>query len=79
MAETTDPDAATARPLPPVNAMSEWQQRGWRCVWCANPLGVGLGTALEEEHVIPPGGAAYRWFPRECSDTQACATREARR
>jgi len=79
MANTTEPETVTARPLPPVSEMTDAQQRGWRCTWCAAPLGLGLGTALGEEHIVPKGGAAYSWFPRECPDTQACAAREARR
>lgn len=63
--------------LPPVSDMIEPQQRGTRCVWCREPLGVGLGVDLGEQRVVPPTGAAYLWFPRECLDAAACAHRAA--
>lgn len=66
------------RELPPIRDMIEPQQRGWACVWCSEPLGVGLGVDLGEQRVVPPSGAAYSWFPRECLDGAACAEREAR-
>ncbi|WP_097865944.1 hypothetical protein [Streptomyces sp. rh34] len=66
------------RELPPVSDMLEQQQRGWTCVWCSEPLGVGLGVDLGEQRVVPPTGAAYSWFPRECFDAGACSERAPR-
>lgn len=61
--------------LPPVTALSEQQQRGWRCVWCRYPLTVGEDVDLGEQRARPAGGAAYSWFPRACADEKACAAR----
>lgn len=66
------------RELPPVSDMIEPQQRGTRCVWCSEPLGVGLGLDLGEQRVVPESGAAYSWFPRECFEATACAERATR-
>lgn len=69
----------TVRDLPPVAGLTEQQQRGWRCVWCREPLTVGADVDLGEQRARPIGGAAYSWFPRCCSDVEACATREDKR
>ncbi|MGY3682977.1 hypothetical protein [Streptomyces sp. TE33382] len=61
--------------LPPVSTLSEQQQRGRACTWCAEPLGTDLG----EQRVRPATGAAYSWFPRECLDALACPGRRAAR
>ncbi|MGA5472512.1 hypothetical protein ACPCUK_27535 [Streptomyces arboris] len=57
--------------------MSEQQQRGWNCVWCAGWLPAGLSADLGQQRVIPETGASYLWFPRECLDTAACSERAA--
>ncbi|WP_405548705.1 hypothetical protein [Streptomyces microflavus] len=67
----------TTRALPPVKDLTEAQQRGWVCVWCRAALGIGLGVGLGEQRVRPADGAAYSWFPRQCSDAAACQAREA--
>ncbi|WP_069751543.1 MULTISPECIES: hypothetical protein [Streptomyces] len=67
----------TRRPLPSVTDTTEAQQRGWACVWCRALLGIGLGVGLGQQRVTPATGAAYLWFPRQCSDTVACLAREA--
>ncbi|MFB7548616.1 hypothetical protein [Streptomyces sp. NPDC056154] len=67
----------TVRDLPPVSDLTEQQQRGWSCVWCRAALTVGEDMDLGEKRARPEGGAAYSWFPRACSDTAACAAREA--
>lgn len=67
----------TTRSLPSITSLTEAQQRGWACVWCSGPLGIGLGDDLGEQRVKPADGAAYSWFPRQCSDTVACLAREA--
>lgn len=64
----------TQRPLPSVTTLTEAQQRGWACVWCRSALGIDLGVDLGEQRVKPADGAAYSWFPRQCSD--ACQVRE---
>lgn len=69
----------TTRELPPVSELTEQQQRGWRCVWCGNPLSVGYDINLGEQHARPVDGAAYSWFPRACADVEVCAVREAKR
>jgi hypothetical protein len=69
----------TTRELPPVTDLTEQQQRGWSCVWCKAPLTVGADRDLGEKRARPGGGAAYSWFPRACSDAEACAAREAER
>ena len=66
----------TTRALPPVINTTEAQRRGWACVWCRAALGIGLGDDLGEQRVKPADGAAYSWFPRQCSDTVACLARE---
>ncbi|MEU0098307.1 hypothetical protein [Streptomyces sp. NPDC006267] len=66
----------TTRALPPVTTLTEAQQRGWACVWCRQPLGIGLGVDLNEQKVRPTSGAAYSWFPRACLDSTACQQRE---
>ncbi|TXS44945.1 hypothetical protein EAO72_07950 [Streptomyces sp. or43] len=68
--------AVTTRELPPVTTLTMHQQRGWRCVWCRAPLSVGYDIDLGEQRTRPRTGAAYSWFPRCCSDAQACAERE---
>ncbi|MFI6140272.1 hypothetical protein ACIBCC_19055 [Streptomyces griseus] len=65
----------TQRPLPSVTTLTEAQQRGWACVWCRTPLGIGLGNDLGEQRVRPADGAAYSWFPRQCY-AAACQARE---
>ncbi|WP_329943662.1 hypothetical protein [Streptomyces sp. BE147] len=69
----------TVKDLPPVSALSEQQQRGTACTWCAAPLGTDLGVDLGEQRVRPATGAAYSWFPRECLDKLACAGRRVAR
>lgn len=64
------------RDLPPVNGLTEQQQRGWSCIWCGTSLTVGADIDLGEQRARPTAGAAYSWFPRACSDTRACADRE---
>ncbi|MFG2409274.1 hypothetical protein ACGFR8_34035 [Streptomyces brevispora] len=64
------------RALPAVKDLTEQQQRGWCCVWCRAPLGVGLGTDLGQQRVTPTTGATYLWFPRECVNATACAGRD---
>ncbi|MFI2354628.1 hypothetical protein ACH5AG_08070 [Streptomyces anulatus] len=66
----------TTRSLPPITSLTEAQQRGWACVWCSGPLGIGLGDDLGEQRVRPADGAAYSWFPRQCPDAVACQARE---
>ncbi|MCX4675510.1 hypothetical protein OG413_09295 [Streptomyces sp. NBC_01433] len=66
-------------PLPPLENLSDAQQRGTHCVWCTARLGTDLGIDLGEQRVIPATGAAYSWFPRECIDVLACAGRRAAR
>lgn len=65
------------RALPPITTLTEAQQRGWACVWCRAALDIGLGVDLGEQRVRPADGAAYSWFPRQCSDSDGCAQREA--
>lgn len=67
----------TVRNLPPVTALTEQQQRGWRCVWCQHLLRVGVDVDLGEQRARATSGAAYAWFPRACRDKAACARREA--
>ncbi|MCX4679823.1 hypothetical protein OG413_31840 [Streptomyces sp. NBC_01433] len=72
------------RPEMPLREnLSDVQQRGAACVWCAAPLGtdlgVDLGVDLGEQRVTPATGAAYSWFPRECVDALACSGRKAER
>ncbi|WP_145499294.1 hypothetical protein [Streptomyces sp. CFMR 7] len=69
--------AETDRVLPPVSDMLEPQQRGTCCVWCGKHLGVGLGTDLGEQRVVPSSGAAFYVFPRECLDAVGCSERAA--
>ena len=69
----------TVRDLPPVGELSERQQRGTACVWCAAPLCTSLGVGLGEQRVRPRTRAAYSWFPRECLDARACTGRRAAR
>ncbi|WP_326680912.1 hypothetical protein [Streptomyces sp. NBC_01237] len=69
----------TVQQLPPVSALSEQQQRGWHCVWCAAPLGADLGVDLGEQRVTPANGSAYAWFPRECVNILVCSGRRAAR
>ncbi|MFE7791328.1 hypothetical protein [Streptomyces sp. NPDC057460] len=71
--------AMAARDLPPVNELTEQQQRGWRCVWCRHPLTVGDDIDMGEQRATPAGGAAYSWFPRACADTEACTERTEQR
>lgn len=66
----------TTRALPSITTLTEAQQRGWACVWCRADLGIGLGDDLGEQRVKPADGAAYSWFPRECSDAATCQARE---
>ncbi|MFF3354083.1 hypothetical protein ACFYWN_15765 [Streptomyces sp. NPDC002917] len=66
----------TVRDLPPVSELSEQQQRGWSCVWCGTELSTGTAANLGERRHTPVNGSPYWWFPRECPDTSACATRE---
>lgn len=66
----------TTRSLPSITSLNEAQQRGWACVWCRAPLGIDLGDDLGEQRVRPADGAAYSWFPRQCSDAAACQARE---
>ncbi|MFG2670471.1 hypothetical protein [Streptomyces sp. NPDC048445] len=65
----------TVKALPPVSALTEQQQRGWRCIWCDYPLAAGLDVDLGEQRARPQDGAAYSWFPRACADTELCASR----
>ncbi|MEU0128778.1 MULTISPECIES: hypothetical protein [unclassified Streptomyces] len=57
--------------------MTEQQQRGWVCVWCATALRTGTARDLGEQRYQPAEGCAYSWFPRACPDEAACAEREA--
>lgn len=51
--------------LPPPLTLSDEQQRGTSCVWCAAPLATtaahDLGARPLEAH-----GVAVLWFPRCC-------------
>ncbi|NUP23581.1 MAG: hypothetical protein HOZ81_47505 [Streptomyces sp.] len=67
----------SVRDLPPVRELTEYQQRGWSCVWCHAVLTVGRDLDLGEQRVQPAEGAAYSWFPRACADRSGCAAREA--
>ncbi|MGW1466306.1 hypothetical protein ACWCPT_18405 [Streptomyces sp. NPDC002308] len=67
----------TVRNLPPVSELTEQQQRGWSCVWCAAPLSTGTAINLGEQRHEPAFGAPYWWFPRACPDTRACTKRES--
>ncbi|MFC9861476.1 MULTISPECIES: hypothetical protein [unclassified Streptomyces] len=71
--------APVEMPLPSPEPLSDAQQRGAACVWCAAPLGTDLGVDLGEQRVAPATGAAYAWFPRECVDVLACSGRRAAR
>lgn len=66
-----------ARPLPPAGALSEHQQRGWRCTWCRYPLTPGYDVPLGEVRVAAEHGAAYTVFMRACADAVGCSEREA--
>ncbi|MEU1086865.1 hypothetical protein ACFYPN_00550 [Streptomyces sp. NPDC005576] len=66
----------TVRNLPPVSELTEQQQRGWSCVWCAAHLSTGTALNLGEQRHEPAFGSPYWWFPRACPDARACAKRE---
>ncbi|MEV5678892.1 hypothetical protein AB0L68_27505 [Streptomyces sp. NPDC052164] len=63
--------------LPPLENLSDAQQRGAHCVWCMAHLGADLVIDLGEQRVTPATGAAYTWFPRECLDAHECSGRRA--
>ncbi|MFD7860904.1 hypothetical protein [Streptomyces sp. NPDC057682] len=56
----------TAVPLPDPTTLSDAQQRGASCVWCAAPL---ANTAAHDlgPRPIAVSGSAVHWFPRCCS------------
>jgi len=66
----------TVRDLPPADAVTEYQRRGWSCVWCHAVLDAAGAVSLGQQRVRPREGAAYSWFPRACADKVACASRE---
>lgn len=57
--------ACAELPLPDPVKLSEEQQRGASCIWCAAPLSntaaLDLGSRPLDAH-----GVAVRWFPRCC-------------
>lgn len=59
------PPTAAALPLPDPLTLSDTQQRGANCVFCAAPLATGavhdLGPRPADAH-----GTSARWFPRCC-------------
>ncbi|MEE1768752.1 hypothetical protein PUR34_11400 [Streptomyces sp. JV185] len=55
----------TVRDTPPVSELTEQQQRGANCVWCAAPLSNAAAHDLGARLVDAHAGAA-RWFPRCC-------------
>ncbi|MFF5278803.1 hypothetical protein [Streptomyces sp. NPDC000133] len=58
--------AAADLPLPAIKTLSQAQQRGVQCVFCAVTLSartaVDLGPRMTDAH-----GSAARWFPRCCT------------
>ncbi|MFB6873811.1 hypothetical protein [Streptomyces sp. NPDC056323] len=55
----------TTRDVPPAIELTEQQQRGATCVWCAAPLSNAAAHDLGPRTVNAHGSAA-RWFPRCC-------------
>ncbi|TXS02766.1 hypothetical protein EAO73_18550 [Streptomyces sp. col6] len=55
----------TALPLPGPATLSDSQQRGANCVWCAAPLNNSAAHDLGPRP-LPAFGSAVRWFPRCC-------------
>lgn len=54
----------TALPLPDPMTLSDSQQRGANCVWCAAPLTNSAAVDLGARQLDRFGSA--RWFPRCC-------------
>lgn len=55
----------TALPLPDPATLSDAQQRGANCVWCAAPL---TNTAAHDlgPRPLTVFGSSVHWFPRCC-------------
>lgn len=51
--------------LSPVQSLSDGQQRGAYCVWCAVALAIGMAHDLGPRPIDAHGTAA-NWFPRCC-------------
>jgi len=66
----------SVRDLPPARELTEYQRRGWSCVWCHAVLDAKEAVDLGQQRVKPDEGAAYSWFPRACADKAGCAERE---
>lgn len=59
--------SAVTRELPPVAGLSDEQQRGAACVWCATELTVQTAVDLGARR-IDAHGSSVQWFPRGCSN-----------
>ncbi|MEV8351066.1 hypothetical protein ACFVTT_25520 [Streptomyces niveus] len=62
---TAAPEEQTLVELPPVESLTERQQRGADCVFCAHELPTGHVTDLGP-HPLVAHGVTVRWFPRAC-------------
>lgn len=51
--------------LPPVQSLTERQQRGADCVRCGHVLATGHVTDLGPRPLVAHG-VTVRWFPRAC-------------
>lgn len=63
--ESTMPPSTDAVPLPDPMSLSDAQQRGAHCVWCAVALAAGGTHDLGPRPVFVHGTSAL-WFPRCC-------------
>ncbi|MGQ4355275.1 hypothetical protein [Streptomyces drozdowiczii] len=55
----------TALPVPDPAALSDAQQRGAECVWCAKPL-TNITAHDLGARPLPEFGPTVRWYPRCC-------------
>lgn len=62
---TAGAEKQTLAELPPVEELTERQQRGADCVRCGHELATGHVTNLGPRRLIAHG-VTVRWFPRAC-------------
>ncbi|MCZ7461180.1 hypothetical protein [Streptomyces sp. WMMC940] len=62
----------TTRPVtpPPIGTLTQRQQRGVECAFCAIVLTPATAVNFEGEHYFRRAGMRFRWYPRHCRTCQ---------